>query len=228
MKKTISLLIVLFTVLSISLSAQKPFAGTIKMQVRAEGTTDANILSQYQGEQEMTVFGNKSKVVQDSEGIGVIYIEDGDNQTTTTVIDLSLMGYGMYYNIDTVEKPQFTQYDYTYDKNDTKTIAGYKSYKAVCTITNLETDETRDITMYVTDDLTPNYKSIQFMGLQGYPLSFMVPVEDENGDVAYTIVQEVLSIKPDKKIKNANFLIPSQAVSVNDMPAELKQMFGME
>ena len=44
-------------------SAQKPFAGTIKMHSHIEGTDDPNILSQGESDYSIMLFGNYTKTV---------------------------------------------------------------------------------------------------------------------------------------------------------------------
>lgn len=225
MKKSV-LLFSLFIVFTITVSAQKPFAGTVTQKTRAEGTTDANIISQSQSERTTTILGNKLKTEASQDGIGIIFIEDGENMTNTFIIDLSIMGFGSYYKVTPIEDNNLIQFDYTYDVNDTKEIAGYKCYKAVCVTTDLETDETETITFYISDDFIPNYKSTQFKGLKGFP--FYTAIEAEDSGSPYTIVDEVTEVKVSKKVKSVDFLLPEGAVSFDEAPAELKAMFGLD
>lgn len=224
MKKITLLLISILMVASIGVQAQKTFAGTMKSKNRIEGTTDPNLIAKYEKEQEKTVFGNKSKTVVSQSGIGFIIILDGDKNTATTVVDVASVGFGKYYRTDTMNH-ELSQFDYTTDKNDTKTIAGYKCYKVVCTITDLETDETKDITLYVTDDLVSNYKAVQYPGLTAFPLYTAINIEDDGKTL--TVVEEVVEIKPSKKIKNLDFLLPDGVVPFTEAPDQLKQLFGM-
>jgi hypothetical protein len=224
MKKLSLFFAAIFMMGSISLMAQKPFAGTIKTKIDVAGTTDGNITSQFPIEQKTTVLGNKTKTVME-QGIGIIMIEDNDQGTRTTILDFAPMGMGCYYRTDTVKAPTMLKYDYVTDKNDTKEIAGYKSYKVTCTITNLEDDETTVVILYVSDDFLPGYKSSQTPGLVGYPMSTIQHVDNEEG--GYDMISEVIEITPNKKIKSVDFLLPEKAVPLADAPANIKQMLGL-
>jgi hypothetical protein len=224
MKKVTLLLVVLTLGFTVSLFAQKTFSGNIKLKTYVEGTTDANILSQYQMEIDKTVLGSKSKQTMNQMGIGITTILDGDTKIMTMIVDFTISGYGKYYNTDTVDY-SLMKYDYTYDANDTKTIAGYVCHKANCVATNLENDETEEFTLYVTDDLMNNYNSFEYPGLKGYPLYTSV-VMDNSGS-PFNLIVEVTEVLPNKKIKDFNFFLPDGAVKFEEAPAEVKQMLGI-
>jgi len=224
MKKVILLLVGLTFAFSLSLFSQKTFSGDIKLKTYVEGTTDANIISQYQMEIDKVVMGSKSKQTMNQGGIGVTTILDGDSKIMTMIIDFTVSGYGKYYNIDTVDY-SLMKYDYTYDANDTKTIAGYVCHKAHCVVTNLETDETDEFTLYVTDDLMKEYNSFEYPGLKGYPLYTSVAMD--NSGTPFNLIVEVTQITPNKKIKDLHFFLPDGAVTFDEAPAEIKQMLGL-
>lgn len=224
MKKTV-LLFSLLIAFSFALSAQKPFAGNIKSKTTVEGTTDANILSQNQRESEVTMLGSKVKTDMAESGIGITVIADGDDMTNTVIFDLSVMGYGIYYKVAPVET-NLVKFDYTYDKEDIKTIAGYKCHKATCVMTNLETDEEETFILYVSEELTPDYRSTQFVGLKGYPFYTSIEVDHEGS--SFRLIDEIYEVKANKKVKSVDFLLPDGSVSFDEAPAELKAMFGME
>ena len=225
MKKTF-----LFSVLLLSISlfsfAQKDFGGTIKMKTYAEGTDDANIISQVQGEMEMTVWGSKTKIINSQQGIGTVIISDGNTGITNIVIDLSQMAYGKYLFSDTSDNSK-TKYDYEYNESDTKEIAGYNCHKVVVTVTDLETDESDKMTLYVTDNLmnSSTYKSSNYPGLKGYPL-YTARFVDNNGN-SFTMVSEAVELKPDKKVNAKSFVLPAGWEPIANAPAEVKAMFGL-
>ena len=128
--------------------------------------------------------------------------------------------------IDTLKPSSLVKYDYVYDKNDTKTIAGYLCYKVTCTITNLEDDETMDIVLYISDDFIPNYTSPEFEGLKGYPFYIKQGIDNESGK--YDIVVNVTEVTPSKKIKNVHFLLPEKALPISEAPAQIKQYFNID
>ena len=224
MKKITLLLVILTLGFTVSLFAQKTFSGNIKLKTYVEGTTDANIISQYQMEIEKTILGSKSKQTMNQMGVGVTTILDGDSRIMTMIIDFTISGFGKYYRIDTVDY-SLVKYDYTYDANDTKTIGGYVCHKAKGVVTNLENDETEEFTLYVTDDLMTNYNSFEYPGLKGYPLYTSVAM-DING-IPFNLIVEATEITPNKKIKDFNFFLPDGAVKFEEAPAEVKQMLGI-
>ncbi|MBP5709696.1 MAG: hypothetical protein J6W84_01830 [Bacteroidales bacterium] len=223
--KKIFLLPVLLMTITLGF-AQKDFGGTIKMKTYATGTEDANILSQVQGEAEMTVWGSKTKVVNSQQGIGSVIIVDGNTGITNIVIDLSLMAYGKYLISDTADYST-VKFDYEYDANDTKEIAGYHCKKVVVTATDLETDESNNVTLYVTDDLmnAATYKSPSYPGLKGFPLYTARYIENDGNP--FTMVNEAVELKPDKKINAKSFILPAGWEPIENAPDEVKQMLGM-
>ena len=225
MKKLSLFFAAIFMMSSISLIAQKPFAGIIKTKIDVAGTTDGNITSQFPVEQQTIVLGNKTKTVM-NQGVGIIIIQDCELRTVTTIIDFAAMGMGCYYRADTVKAPTTVKYDYVADKNDTKEIAGYKSYKVTVTTTNLEDDETMDVILYVSDDFMPGYKPLEYPGLVGYVMSATQHIDNETG--SYDVISEVSEITPNKKIKSVDFLLPEKAVPFADAPDRIKQMLGIE
>lgn len=212
--------------LSTVVSAQKPFAGNVKRKLYVEGTTDPNITSQFPIEQQVTVMGNKVKTELSAQGIGQTMIVDGDNQVVTTILDVSMMGMGIYYSVDTAKAPENFSYSTKEDRNDTKNIAGYNAHKVTWTQTNLEDDETMDVVFYVSDDFLPDFKDPQFPNLKGYQL--MTIVTQGEGEDQYQVIDEVYEITPNKKVKSASFLLPEKAVPAAEGPAMIKQIFGVE
>ncbi len=97
MKKQISLwLAVMMLFGTITMFAQKPFAGTIVFETSAEGTDDPNVAAQLADlKQEISIMGNNTKTVINQMGVGIINISNGDDKTAMTIIDIP--GYGKYY-----------------------------------------------------------------------------------------------------------------------------------
>ena len=85
-------------------SAQKPFAGTIKMHSHIEGTEDPNLLSQGENDYSIQIFGNYTKTVVSQEGFGFTTITNGDAKTAVYIIEI--MGMGKYYYEVPTEKIQ--------------------------------------------------------------------------------------------------------------------------
>lgn len=235
MKKQISLIIALIMMLgNVSLFAQKPFAGTITYSMSADGTDDVNIISQLATQkQQVIVKGNNSKtVIVADAGIGIISISNGDYKFHWDIFDFSSVGMGKYYmELDEAklkEKFETTKFDFDY-QSETKTIIGKTCKKTILTITDLESDEQNTVVLWVTDDLMlgDNVNFANYPGLKGYPMRMEIKQEDESG-THYTIVMEASQLTPDKKLKDAAFMLPSEAIPVKDAPEEVKSMLGVE
>lgn len=228
MKKIVFLLAIFFVGFAVSVSAQKSFAGHIHYKISVEGTDDPNFLAQMTEGSDVTVFGNKTKTVVNMQGVGITNITDGDARMTLTVIEIT--GMGKYYvevPADSIEKKQKNQQcDVTY-LDETKDIAGYKCKKAEVVITDLETDETETMVMYVSDDFNAmdaiNFGS-PYPCLKGYPLRSEVTMDYEGSKI--TIITEATEIKADKKIKAFDFMRPSDAKDLMQDP-EMKKMLGL-
>lgn len=229
-KITFTLLAIFALGLTMSLSAQKPFAGTIKSKVSCEGTTDANFLSQLPGESTEVVCGNRTKVTQIiQEGFGVISITNGDNKILYTIFDIA--GMGKYYieiNADSLaaEKTKHPTKDEIVYTEETKTIAGYQCKKVNYISTDLETDEETTTILYVTTDICPGgeVNFATFPDVKGFPLRTERKIDYQGDEV--TIITEAFEIVPSKKIKPVEFLLPTDALSIYDNP-ELMKMLGM-
>lgn len=230
MKKQITLwmaVIMLFG--TISMFAQKPFAGTIVFETTAEGTDDPNVAAQLSElSQEVTILGNNTKTAINQMGVGIINITNGDYKLVTTVIDIP--GYGKYYiekeEADIKKSFETTKMEFDYT-TETKEIAGYNCKKVVLNMTDLESDEESSMVLWVTDELLTgdqiNFSN--YPGLKGYPLRVEVK-QDINGE-ELTIIQTAKTITPSKKVKASNFLRPSDSTPMKDAPDELKSAFGI-
>ena len=135
-------MVIVMMILSVSVMAQKPFAGNITFEMSAEGCTDPNVTAELaEQSMEYTVMGSNYRMEM-SQGIDVITIANGTNKTYTVI--LSIPGYGKYYiqqdEAAIQKKMATTKFDYNYSDEE-KTISGYKCKKVVVTATDLETDE---------------------------------------------------------------------------------------
>lgn len=226
MKKVCLVLAVVMLGFVSLVSAQKPFAGVIKMHCHIEGTDDPNIISQGDREYSVTVFGNYTKTVTSQEGFGgKTFITNGDAKTVLTIIEI--VGMGKYYIEVPAEKIQERDKTTKYDYNKTgekMTIANYECEKVVVTVTDLETDESDNIVVYVSKDIN-NSVAINFMefpGLAGYPLRTEVKVDADGTEI--TIVDEAVEVVPNKKIKIVDFMMPSDAQDIHTNPQMMKML----
>lgn len=224
--KRITLLLTTFCLLlTMSLSAQKPFAGTVKFETRAEGNVDPNVKSHFPAEETVTVMESIEMQTSSGQGINQVSIENAQKNQITIMVDLTAMGEGMYYLTKTIGKPKNMDYKYEADKSDTKTILGYNCYKVKCTITNLEDDETTEVIYYVSDDFLPNHKHVGEPGFTGYPLMTITQVED--GEYVYQLIREAKEIKANKKVKDVTFMLPSTAKPYTEAPEMFQEGFLM-
>ena len=221
-------MLIVTMMLSVSLMAQKPFAGNITFEMTAEGCSDPNITAELAEQSiEYTVMGSNYRMEM-SQGIDVITIANGSNKTYTVV--LGIPGYGKYYiqqdETDVQKKLSTTKFDYNYTDEE-KTISGYKCKKVIMTATDLETDEEESVVMWVTNELGlgDDINFFEHPGLKGYPLSTEVKT-DMNGENV-TIITQATKIVPNKKVKPTMFLLPSDAKDIKEAPDELKQMLHM-
>jgi len=230
MKKQITLWMAVIMIFgAISTFAQKPFAGTITFETTAEGTDDPNVAAELaEMTQEVTIMGNNTKTVINQMGVGIINITNGDYKLATTIIEIP--GYGKYYiereEADIKKSLETTKQEFEYT-SETREIAGYNCKKVIVKMTDLETDEEANITLWVTEDLMTgdDINFSNYPGLKGYPMRVEV-TRDVNGD-ELTIIQTAKTVTPNKKVKASNFLRPSDSTPIKDAPAELKAMFGM-
>ena len=220
--KKILLPLVAIVLFAMNISAQKQFTGIVKSQVRIEGENiDASIKSQFPMMQETKVLDSKTRMDINQGGIGITIITDTEKGKIYQIFDFSVAAMGVYYLEKNIAHEK-TNFDYKYDKNDKKTVAGIECYKVTCTVTDLETDETEEIIMYISDSFLPDYKDPQFDGLKGFPLYTKMKKKILDSDCF--MITEITEIKADKKIKPVNFLLPSNAVPADQAPDEIKAM----
>ena len=228
MRKVRFLMVIVMMIFSVSLMAQKPFAGTITFEMSAEGCSDPNITAELaEQSMEYTVMGSNYRMEM-SQGIDVITIANGTNKTYTVI--LGIPGYGKYYiqqdEAAVQKKLATTKFDYNYSDEE-KTISGYKCKKVVVTATDLETDEEETAVLWVTNELGlgDDINFFEHPGLKGYPLSTEVKTEMNGENV--TLTTTATKIVPNKKVKSTMFLLPSDAKDIKEAPDELKQMLHL-
>lgn len=228
MKKIVLVLAVVMMGFTALVSAQKPFAGTIKMHSHIEGTDDPNITSQGESDYSIILFGNYTKtVISPQEGFGITTISNGDAKTVTVLLDI--MGMGKYYIETPADKIQekLKNVKMEYNKTGEKmTIAGYECDKINVTATDLETDETEDMVIYVSTAINAgeaiNFQ--QYPGLSGYPMRTEIKTDVDGTPV--TVVVEATEVIANKKIKVVDFMLPSDAQDIKTNP-DLMKMLGM-
>lgn len=228
MRQVRFLMVIVMMILSVSVMAQKPFAGNITFEMSAEGCSDPNVAAELAEQSlEYTVMGSNYRMEM-SQGIDVITIANGTNKTYTVI--LGIPGYGKYYiqqnEEDVNKKMSTTKFDYNYT-NEEKTISGYKCKKVIVTATDLETDEEESAVLWVTTELGlgDDINFFEHPGLKGYPLSTEVKTEMNGEDV--TLITQATKIVPNKKVKPTMFMLPSDAKDIKEAPDELKQMLNM-
>ena len=227
MKKLSLLFLTVLFITTCSLQAQKQFSGEILFKPKLEGTTDPNLLSSIENATIATsILGNKAKVVQSSDMYSVTSIWDGDKETSIFVIELT--GMGKYYKKTSAEahkdKMKFQDFTYSYE-NEYKDICGYNCQKVVATVTNLEDDSTTEVIFYVTKEIgASKINGGEYPGLEGFPLIVLTPMPEYCDGCMMGL--EAIKITP-KKIKDVDFLLPDDAVNIDDTP-EIKAMLGLD
>lgn len=227
MKKLTFLLTAILIVISATVSAQKPFSGTIKMKSQITGTEDPNVIANTPPEMETIVFGNKSKLVINSEQANISVVVDGDTKKSYQIFDIPSIGV-CYFETTEAEiksKQEFIQYKYVY-LDEEKVIAGYNCKKVMLTITDLETDEEESVVFYVTKDISSSdaINFTQFPGLVGFPLRIESSMEETAPGAM--LVMEASEITLSDQFSETDFALPANAKNIMENE-ELKKMFGI-
>jgi len=226
MKKLALLFLSILFFATYTLHAQKPFSGEITFETKIDGTDDLNLLSGFENlTTTISILGNKSKSVMKPNEMAIItQIWDGDKGTSAFVIEV--MGMGKFYKKwdaeQHKERLKFSEFNFSYE-NEYKEILGYNCQKVVATITNLEDDTQMERILYVTKAIgTAKLNGAELPDLEGFPLMSMTPLYEYCEGCVITM--EAVKIAP-KKIKEVDFLLPSDAKNIDDEP-ELKEMLG--
>ncbi|MDX9891091.1 MAG: hypothetical protein RBS29_01175 [Bacteroidales bacterium] len=227
--KNLNLLVLALCVLfTTSLTAQKPFSGKIKYKTAITGTDDPSITSQSIPETEIIILGNQSKSVSKQEFGSITSISNGDTKTSHIIYEFN--GFGKFYMTmtDSMIKAQqkFISLSYNY-LEETKQIAGYTCKKVICTQTNLETDEEKIVTLYVSTEISNNdlLNYDQFIGLVGFPMSIETEYNEEIP--GSKVLVEVIEVDKTFKVKSLDFLLPADAEFVKD-EKDLMRKLGIE
>lgn len=225
MKKITLLLLTVLMLATSSLFAQKQTGYAITFKITITGTDDPNILNNVPESKTEFMLGNCTKTVVDGEGYSVSNITNGDKKVVDVIFDLTGMG---KYVIETTEaeaqkKMENIKIDLKYT-GEHKTIAGYDCEKVIVTSTDLESDEEATTTLYVSKDLNsnPGMHFATYPGLVGYPLYMEISQDIQGTEI--TQIMEATAVTPNKKIKLADFLLPSDGKKVTE--EEFAKMFG--
>ena len=228
MKKSIFLLAILSVFMIGSVVAQKPFSEKKEMKTEITGLEDPAGVAQKTPDVTYTILGNLSKSVILYEGVSVAEIVNGDKKVVYGLIEITGMGkFYLEMNEEQIQKKlKFVEYKYEY-LDETMEIAGYKAQKVIVTMINLETDEETTVELYVSKEIASGdlLNFSDYPGLVGFPLRTEVELGEEYPG-AKTIM-EAKEIKPSKKIKSYEFLLPTDAKNLREQPELMKQL-GMD
>lgn len=140
------------------------------------------------------------------------------NNAQNTIMLMEMMG--KKYQITDLDTDGITKSDFsslkdavsvTYDKKDTKEIAGYKCYKAVVTMSGGEKNN-----FYITEAIAPQAKPNDKISLKGFPL------EIEAGDAEGKVILKATEFS--KTLSENTFVVPEGYKKVTQ--AELQQELG--
>ncbi|HPB57849.1 MAG TPA: hypothetical protein PLL49_05005, partial [Bacteroidales bacterium] len=132
MKKSIFLLAILSVFMIGTVSAQKPFSGTIVMKTEIVGLEDPAEVAQTTPDITYTISGNLSKSVLLQESASITSIVNGEKKVSYTVIEVTGLG-KFYIEMTGAEfEEKFKLFDFQYEYLDeTMEIAGYKAQKVI-------------------------------------------------------------------------------------------------
>ncbi len=228
MKKLNVLFLAIIVILSVTVSAQKPFSGKIKYKTTITGTDDPSVTSQEIPETEILILGNLTKSVTAQQFGSMTKISNGDDKTITILLEFNGMGKFYMTVTDSLlkEEQKFISLKYDY-LDETKQVAGYTCKKVKCTQTNLETDEETVVYVYVSNEIANSDKINfdQFVVLVGFPMIIESPYNEETPGAMVHV--EVMEVDVAFKVKNIDFLLPSDAVYVKD-EKDLMEKLGIQ
>ena len=229
MKKSIFLLAILSVFMIGTVSAQKPFSGTIVMKTEIVGLEDPAEVAQTTPDITYTISGNLSKSVLLQESASITSIVNGDKKVSYTVIEVTGLG-KFYIEMTAAEfEEKFKLFDFQYEYLDeTMEIAGYKAQKVILTVIDLETDEEESLILYVSKEISSDdlLNFAQYPGLKGFPLRTETELGEEYPGAK--LIVEAKEIQKSSKIKAYEFLLPSDAQNLKESSPEIKRMFGMD
>ncbi|HQP16906.1 MAG TPA: hypothetical protein PLB59_13170 [Bacteroidales bacterium] len=227
MKKNISAFVIIMSValiFGINSFAQKTFKGIITYTIAYSGNIDPATAAQQPKTMILSIYENKQKMNLPLGPINIDVITDGDNKTSTTLIDM--MGDKKFYKITKEELDKKIAEEpvpaIAY-KDETKTIAGYVCKKAEYAVT--KDGETNTTVVYYTEELgneNLNYGG-QFHSLKGVPLEYVITTPD--GIITTWTASEVKK----GKVKETDFLIPDDYVELSaEEKEQMMKMFSGE
>ncbi len=218
MRKIATAAVVLMIMVASSLTtiAQKPFKGKVVYEIKYEGR-ELTPNEKMQMPTQMTMLFGDDKVKQETETPmgNVVVIEDLANKKTTMLLDL--MGNKVaLVQPDTVKMKENKNLKIE-EKDETKTIAGYKAKKMVIS----KGDTTIELYYAVDLYLADGNKLYGFdKRLKNIPLEYTLPTQDED----LTLKYKAKEVTPMKKVKKKEFKIPPDYQQVT--MEEFKKMFG--
>ncbi len=214
------LLPIMFFFIYVSASA-KEFSGVITYKINYEGEMlNDQMKSMMPKTMTLTVKGNKAKVEMIT-GMGkTINITNGDEHTTTTMMDMMGKKYAFRSTTEEINKDMEgsdnINVEYT---NDTKDILGYTCKKAII---HMKGEDEGDMTVYYTSELGGkelNFDNPQFKDIDGLMLEY----EIANPKAGFTMHFIATNVEK-KKVSDKEFAIPDDyEVKTRD---EIKTMFG--
>ena len=190
----------LFAMISAAMIAQQ---GTITLEIAEVSSDDAQVAQfaemmkgtltevHYKGELSVVKMNMMGGMVQTN-----LYTKESGE------IDMLIdaMGQKMWVNMPTTDiakqKAQAPEMEITYDKSDTKTIAGYECYKMNVVV---DGDEEMEISGYITEELNieaPVMQNVDMSQFAGFPLEYTV----SGGPMNMTIVTKDFSDEVDDSV----------------------------
>ncbi len=184
----------------------EPFTGDITVSITYDGTWDAATLAMQPKEFTILLSEKKQKVTVIAGGAVISTITNTIDSSVTTLINA--MGMKFYYrktkdeilqSLGDLEAPPKINY-----LDETKIIAGYECKKAEYITMDEYGDEVITVVYYTQEIGNPAFNfGGEFSGLKGYPMGYSVKTDEG------TINFEVKELKYKKKIKDVEFMIPS-------------------
>lgn len=226
-KNIVTLCLIAFV--SFQTTAQKKLkSGLIKMEITDVKSDDEMVAAQLEmmkGTETIYAFTDKTSYSQSNMMGGLMQmttITDVSTQATTLFMDM--MGQKMLVPSSKEDRDKYnpaeqqTKWDVKYDKSDTKTIAGYKCYKANIAMDGME----GGFQMYITEDILASNEMIQgmeAMNLDGFPLEYLM----EMPQMSFTYTAVEVTDKVDKSI----FEVDKTGYKEMTYDEFMKQMGGM-
>lgn len=153
------------------------------------------------------VKGNKSKMIQPTSMGETIVILDQENKMSTVLVDMMGKKVAIENKGDESNETELPSIDYV---NESKTIAGYLSKKAI-----ISDDEGNKTIVWYTEELPSLGLYKKMKGLKGFPMEFEM---NQNGISSKISVSKI----SEESISDSEFIIPSEYEKVSQ--EEFQQM----